>query len=123
MPQLLGLIFDLDGTLVDSAVELQKILNKLLPMQGRRELSLDEVKSMTGDGLFPMLKKAFAATGRSLSPPEADKIFSDFITLYQVQKSSPEMLYPQAQDTLCSFRENGVKIGLCTTQSLPAVSR
>ena len=38
------------------------------------------------------------------------------MSLYQKQASSPEMLYPQAQDTLTAFRKTGVKIGLCTNK-------
>ena len=66
MPQLLGLIFDLDGTLVDSAADLRQALNALLAAHGRRGLTLDEVKSLTGDGLQAMMQRAFAATGNYL---------------------------------------------------------
>ena len=116
MPHLLGLIFDLDGTLVDSAADLCQALNALLAAHGRRALSIDEVKSLTGDGLSPMLHRAFAATGEAMPESAAKTLFDDFLAFYQNQKASPEQLYPHAAETLRAFRAKGIKTGLCTNK-------
>ena len=63
MPSLKAIIFDLDGTLVDSARDLQDATNALLAEEGLRPISLDEVKSMIGDGAAKLVERAFAATG------------------------------------------------------------
>jgi phosphoglycolate phosphatase len=116
MPQLLGLIFDLDGTLVDSAADLRQALNALLAAHGRRAVTLDEVKSFIGDGMQTLLQRAFAATGEPLSAQAAPVLFDDLLKFYRNQKASPEQLYPQAAETLRDFRGRGVKIGLCTNK-------
>ncbi|MGB9154667.1 MAG: HAD-IA family hydrolase [Alphaproteobacteria bacterium] len=116
MPQLLGLIFDLDGTLVDSAADLRQALNALLAGQSRRALSLPEVKSMIGDGMPAMIHRAFAATGEPLSEQGEQAVFQVFLRLYQAQKASPEQLYPHALEILTAFRNMHVKIGLCTNK-------
>jgi phosphoglycolate phosphatase len=116
MVSLLGLIFDLDGTLVDSAADLRQALNGLLASHARRALTLDEVKSMTGDGLNPMLQRAFAITGDEPHPEALPALFDDFLRHYKNQKASPEQLYPEAAETIRAFRDRGVKIGLCTNK-------
>ncbi len=73
MPRLQGLVFDLDGTLLDSAPDLRHAVNLTLQAHGRRALTLDEIKGLTGDGMLPMLHRAFAATGTPL-PDNADGV-------------------------------------------------
>jgi phosphoglycolate phosphatase len=116
MPQLLGLIFDLEGTLVDSAADMKQTLNALMAAHGRRALSLDEAKGMIGDGLNALLNRAFAATGEPLSERAAQTAYQDFMTLYKTQKASPEQLYPHVRETLASFHGQHIKIGLCTNK-------
>jgi len=116
MPQLLGLIFDLDGTLVDSAADLRQALNAVLSTHDRRALTLVEVKEMIGDGLQSLLDKAFKATGAPLAPSSARTLIDDFLKLYQNQKASPDQLYPGAAETLAVFGQRGIKVGLCTNK-------
>jgi phosphoglycolate phosphatase len=71
---------------------------------------------MTGDGLRPMLQRAFAATGAPLPERGAQTIFQDFLRFYQNQKASLDQLYPQAIEIIKDFRAAGVKIGLCTNK-------
>ena len=63
------LVFDLDGTLVDSVPDLRAALNEMLRERGRRPLSSPEVKRMVGDGVPILVVRALAATGAD--PAEA----------------------------------------------------
>ena len=58
-----AVVFDLDGTLVDSAPDLRVAANALLADGGRRSLSLAVMASMIGDGMPVLIDRAFAATG------------------------------------------------------------
>ena len=49
------LVFDLDGTLVDSVPDLRAALNQMLRERGRRPLSSSQVKGMVGDGVPPLV--------------------------------------------------------------------
>ena len=60
-----AIVFDLDGTLVDSAPDLAKALNALLAEERRRPVTVDEVKTMIGDGAAKLVERAFAATGEA----------------------------------------------------------
>jgi phosphoglycolate phosphatase len=122
MQKLHGLIFDLDGTLVDSAADLHQALNALLSSYGRRTLTIAQVKEMVGDGLQTLLVRACAATGEKMPERGSQEMFQDFLKLYQNQKASVGMLYPHVIETLTMFRAQGVKIGLCTNKLyLPTV--
>ena len=56
-----ALIFDLDGTLVDSAEDLRAALNQLLGGIGLRPIEANEIKGMVGDGVLKLVQRALAA--------------------------------------------------------------
>lgn len=116
MKKLQGLIFDLDGTLVDSAADLRQALNQVLLADNRRPLTLEETKQFIGDGPFELIRRSFAATG---DPPPEDK-FGDclqtFLHTYSTMKPDPAQIYPGVVDILRHYREAGVALGLCTNK-------
>lgn len=111
-----GLVFDLDGTLIDAAADLQSAVNSVLTAHGRREVSLPEVKGMVGDGMRTLMRRAFAATGEALPEAAEATAMQDFIRAYQTQKATPDSLYPLTIETIEQFRAHGIKIGLCTNK-------
>ena len=62
-----AVIFDLDGTLVESAPDLHVAANKLMAEHGRRDVTLHEITMMVGDGVPKLVERAFAATGDAVS--------------------------------------------------------
>ena len=116
MPKLQGLIFDLDGTLVDSAPDLQHALNQTLAEQGRRPITLEETKIMVGDGMLTTLKRAFEATGMVLGDDESYRMFQNFVNHYRRQTAVLEQIYPHVTETLAHFKSKGVKLGVCTNK-------
>ncbi|MDE1901213.1 MAG: HAD-IA family hydrolase [Alphaproteobacteria bacterium] len=116
MPKLMALIFDLDGTLVDSAGDLRQAVNTVLAAHGRAALSLGDIKNMVGDGLRILLHRAFASTGEALPEAAERAAMDDLLRAYQTQKASRDMLYPLAEEMLAGFRARQIKIGLCTNK-------
>ncbi len=123
MPLLQGLIFDLDGTLVDSAPDLRQALNLMLAQFGRRPLALDEVEGMTGDGMLPMVHRAFAATGEALPDTQSYERFQVFIAHYRSQKPDASQIYPGVMEALARFHAAGVRLGVCTNKQEAATLR
>ncbi|MFY9288036.1 MAG: HAD-IA family hydrolase [Alphaproteobacteria bacterium] len=123
MPLLQGLIFDLDGTLLDSAPDLCQALNLTLKDHNHGELTLDEVKDMTGDGMLPMLGRAFAATGERITEANSYKLFQEFIQHYRTLKPDPSQLYPGTVEMLEKYHAKGVKLGICTNKQEAATHR
>jgi len=123
MPRLLGLIFDLDGTLVDSAPDQRQALNAMLREHGRREITLTEAKAMTGDGMLTLVTRAFEVTGGMPAGADTYALFQAFITHYRALPPDPVQLYPQARETLQNYVAAGVKLGLCTNMQETASAR
>ncbi len=114
--QLRGIIFDLDGTLVDSAPDLRNALNQFLAERGRRALTLAETKAAIGDGAIKLVERAFRLTGDS---PTGDALLDEaraYITIYRAMVADPSQLYPGVVSTLELLRQNAIALGLCTNK-------
>ncbi|NBO19884.1 MAG: HAD family hydrolase [Proteobacteria bacterium] len=116
MPKLQGLIFDLDGTLIDSAPDLRQALNLMLAAAGRRPLSLAETKEFVGDGALALVQRSFAATGQPLPDSAVMTAVKQFLGFYRTITPDPVQLYPHVQETLDFYHQAGVKLGLCTNK-------
>lgn len=123
MPRLQGLIFDLEGTLVDGSYDLRKALNATLTQTGRREVSLDEVKAFSIDGMLPMVHRAFAATGEPIPESESYARFQVFIRHYRNQSPDPAQILPHVAETLKNFDAQGVLLGVCTNNAEAATRK
>ena len=111
-----AIVFDLDGTLVDSAPDLADALNSVLRSQGLREHALDDVKTMVGDGAKVLLQRGFAANDRALSEQEADGLLPAFLADYRARATNKTRLMPGAGRLLRDLAEAGVGLGICTNK-------
>jgi phosphoglycolate phosphatase len=118
MPPLKAIIFDLDGTLVDSARDLQDATNALLAEKGFRPISLDEVKSMIGDGPAKLVERAIAATGGDLA--RLPEFVARFLKIYEANASHHTEAYPGVVDTLANLRRLGLPLAVVTNKPYAA---
>jgi len=116
----IAVVFDLDGTLIDSAPDLRHALNRLLVDEQRRELSLKEVIGMIGDGVPKLVERGYQATG---DVPEsavlAEKV-ACFLSDYEVNATVHTTPFPGALDALKALQEAGAKLGICTNKPFQA---
>jgi phosphoglycolate phosphatase len=122
MPPLKGLIFDLEGTLLDGAVDLRQAVNLLLARHGRRDLSLDDVKNMARRGSMSLVQQAFEATG-GLPSTDVFPYVQQFVGFYRAIKPDSSQIYPHAVATLERYTVAGIKLGLCTNKQEAATYR
>ena len=108
------LVFDLDGTLVDSAPDLQAALNQLLCERGRPPLSLAQVKRMIGDGVPALLARALAAGGADSA--EAAAALPRFLEIYEATATNLTRPYPGVPETLHTLRGSGYRTAVCTNK-------
>ncbi len=110
-----AVIFDLDGTLVDSAPDLATALNALLAEEHRRPVTLDEVKTMIGDGATKLVERAFAATGEA--PEDGTQEFTArFLGHYQGHATYLTRPYPGVRDTLDRLTADGMALAVCSNK-------
>ncbi len=115
-----AVIFDLDGTLIDSAPDLRFALNRLMFDEGRRELSLEEVIGMIGDGVPKLVERGYRATGEVPDKDELADRVERFGRDYEVNATAHTKLFPGALNVLVDLKDNGILIGLCTNKPVQA---
>lgn len=113
MPETTAVIFDLDGTLIDSAPDIRLCLNAVLKEYGAAPLSLAQVHSFIGNGAPHLVKLALAATG--LNADLHPKALAAFLALYN-DAHVETVLYPHVLVTLEALKSQGHTLGLCTNK-------
>jgi phosphoglycolate phosphatase len=108
------LVFDLDGTLIDSVPDLQAALNQVLRERGRRLLSQPQVKRMVGDGAPALVARAFAASGAD--PSEAAAALPRFLGIYEANATQRTRPYPGVRETITELRRRGYRTAICTNK-------
>jgi phosphoglycolate phosphatase len=113
-----GVVFDLDGTLVDSAGDLQATLNLLLSEHRLPSLDLPAVKLMIGDGVAKLVERAFIATGGDVSLVNAAS--ARFLELYEGNATERTIAYPGVHDTLSNLSAAGFTLCVVTNKPYAA---
>ena len=108
------LVFDLDGTLVDSVPDLTNALNVVLHERGYANLSRSEVAPMVGDGVPALVARGFAARGGDAA--EAESALPRYIALYEANATALTRPYPGVRETLGELRASGYRTAVCTNK-------
>jgi phosphoglycolate phosphatase len=107
------LIFDLDGTLIDSRLDLIHSINAMLRHLGRPELPGEVVASYVGDGA-PMLVR------RALGDPEDEKLVQEalefFLAYYRIHKLDFTHVYPGIKESLTALHASGRKMAVLSNK-------
>jgi phosphoglycolate phosphatase len=109
------IIFDLDGTLIDSAPDIHACVNDVLGQHGTPPLTLDQVRSFIGGGVDVLWHKVIAAQ-ELLDAKKADYIAA-FMTCYQ-DATQLTQLFPDVAQTLETLADRGHPLGICTNKPL-----
>lgn len=110
------LVFDLDGTLIDSLADLQGAANRLLTELGRLPLSLDEARLMVGDGARSFVRHAVESRGLEPSEAELDRMTARYLDHYMSEPVRLTRAYPMVAETLGRLRAAGFVCGVCTNK-------
>ncbi|APF39294.1 phosphoglycolate phosphatase (plasmid) [Chelatococcus daeguensis] len=113
-----AILFDLDGTLVDSARDLTDAVNALLAEEGLPQVSLAAVKSMIGDGAAKLVERALAATGGDLSRLPAHVV--RFLAIYETGAAGHTAAYPGVPEVLHELKRRGLRLAVVTNKPYAA---
>ncbi len=106
------IIFDLDGTLIDSSEDIAACANKTLKAMGHKELGLDEIKQGIGWGVKMLFERLMPGE----SPPAIDEARRIFLGFYGDAPAVKTYAYPGVTETLRHFRRNGKKMAIVTNK-------
>jgi phosphoglycolate phosphatase len=111
-----AVVLDLDGTLVDTAPDLAQATNHVLRQNGRRAVTLDEIRSLVGHGARKLIRRGFALTGADLAEDRVEPLFEQFIDYYGSHISERSRPFPGAVALLERCREAGIRLAVCTNK-------
>lgn len=111
-----AVIFDLDGTLVDTAPDLMRATNHVLEGLGRRAISMDEVRSFVGHGARALLTRGLAATGGLPENYNVEPDYRSFVDFYSGNIAAGSVAFPGAVRLLERLQGEGFGLGVCTNK-------
>lgn len=111
-----ALIFDLDGTLVDTAPDLLGAMNAVLTQQGRQPVDPETLRHMVGFGAASLIRQAMAATGDPVAEDRLPALVDDFIVHYRAHLADGSVPFPGVTETLAALKTGGAKLAVLTNK-------
>lgn len=111
-----GVVFDLDGTLVDTAPDILTYLNDMLAELGRPGLDLDEMRPMIGDGVRALLIRGLEASGGMSDNIDIEALFHRYLERYAEEPVRLSQPYPGMVEALETLSSAGIRLGVCTNK-------
>jgi phosphoglycolate phosphatase len=107
-------VFDLDGTLIDSAPDMHRAVNLMLADLGCPPLSLPEIRTMVGDGASALIARALAA--RQCVTADPTKALEQFLEHYEANPTAITRTFPGVPETLERLQAFGLTLAICTNK-------
>src|SRR3984893_11977011 len=109
-------VFDLDGTLVDTAPDLITALNFVLDREGMPPIPLASARNMIGAGARRMIERGLEAEGRVASPADISRLTSDFIDYYAAHIADASRPFDGLEAALDDLAARGYQFAVCTNK-------
>ena len=110
------LVFDLDGTLVDTNRDLIPALNHAIAGEGVEPVGVHEVGHVVGEGARRMIERAFELRGRSVPDGRLDALHRTFLLHYETHIADLSRPYPGLLDALDRLSDEGWRFAVCTNK-------
>ncbi len=110
------LVFDLDGTLAETAGDLIATLNVILARESLPPISLAEGRNMVGAGARALIQAGFAKASQSVNGERLEKLFGDFIDYYEAHIADHSHLFEGVSASLDRFAAAGWRFAVCTNK-------
>jgi phosphoglycolate phosphatase len=107
------IVFDLDGTLVDTAPDLTHALNYALARQGQPPVSAETVRSLVGMGALVMIEEGLRRAGVTA---DLQSMLGDFLVHYEANIAAESRPFPGAIEVLDRLRDEGATLAVCTNK-------
>jgi len=105
------IVFDLDGTLIDTAPDLIGTLNVILTRHDVAPVAFDEARTMIGAGVKPLLQR-----GKQLPSEEIDRLFAEYLDIYAAHIADGSRPFPGVEAALDRLAAAGCRLAVCTNK-------
>ncbi len=109
-------VFDLDGTLLDTGPDLLRALNRVLDEQGLAPLRRADVALLFGHGARALIREGFRHAGRSLEAARLSELVERFIAFYAAEIAVDTRPYPGLAGALARLSARGFGLAVCTNK-------
>lgn len=110
------IVFDLDGTLVDTAPDLCRAMNHVLGEVGRPAVPVEQVRHMVGQGARKLIERGLQATGGLGPDIEIERLIAVFLDHYGANIAAASRPFDGAVALLERLSAQGAVLGLCTNK-------
>ena len=111
------IVFDLDGTLADTAIDLLATLNRIVKPYGLPPASRDDFGTLIGQGARAMISSAFESNGSNLSEEVLDDLFDQFLKDYSDNIAVETKLFDGVSNAMDELEDKGYKFAICTNKT------
>lgn len=110
------IVFDLDGTIADTAADLIDAANVALAAEGLGQASADAISKSVGHGAIAMLQSAVASLGREADAEQLRRLSDTLVAHYEQNIAAKTRLYPGFASVAHALRFSGARLALCTNK-------
>ncbi len=110
------IVFDLDGTLVDTADDLIAALNHVLELEGATSVARAAARHMVGHGARMLITRGLAADNRTVSAARIEELFQAFIKYYSANIAVHSKVFPGVHEALDKLATQGFGFAVCTNK-------
>ncbi|HVV34121.1 MAG TPA: phosphoglycolate phosphatase [Vitreimonas sp.] len=110
------IVFDLDGTLVDTAPDILRALNQTLDIEGLPQVKLHAVRTFIGQGARVTLERALELHGVHYSSDKIDQLTRALVDFYRTDIANESKPFPGLEDALDQLAGLGAKFSVCTNK-------
>lgn len=111
-------VFDLDGTLAETAPDIMGTLNVILQKQGMEPIAVDRARELVGAGARALIERAYKFYGRPLDAEKLESLFEDFLVVYAGNVASNSHLFAGVIEALDVLAAEGFKLAVCTNKPI-----
>jgi phosphoglycolate phosphatase len=110
------IVFDLDGTLIDTAPDLVDTLNVILSREGLEPLPFEEARAMIGGGARRLLERGLAHDGGGSAGSKLERLYKDFLAYYADHMADRSRAFPGLEPALDELAGQGHQFAVCTNK-------
>lgn len=110
------IVFDLDGTLVDTAPDLLRALNVVMVEEGMAPVAEERLRLMVGQGARVLIERASAMRDKSYDEAQLDALTERFVDVYREDIASGSLPFPGVLEAMDALAEAGAVLSVCTNK-------
>lgn len=111
-------VFDLDGTLAETAPDIMRTLNVILTQEGLPALPLERARELVGAGARALIERGFRVSGKPLDEETLERLFESFLLIYAEDVASSSHLFDGVLGALDALQDEGFALAVCTNKPI-----